>query len=304
MTPPAIGAAAGPGPRAPQVAAQAVPQSAWQTAPRTAPRQALVLLGLLASVAIAAPLLSPFPPNAQLGLLTLKSQAPSLAHPFGTDSFSRDVLSRVLHGGRISLAVSLTSVLVGLTAGTAYGALSAFASGVIRTVLRRFLDVALSVPRLLVLLAVGALIGRPSLPGLVLILGLTGWFATARQVADALDGLRQREFSVAARASGVRPLRLLLRHLLPHVLPVLIVNGTFAVAGTIGLEAGLSFVGLGVQPPTASWGTIIGDGAPVMDTAWWITVFPGLATLLAVLACNVAGDALRDRFAPGHVAEP
>lgn len=271
---------------------------------RSAERRALLLLGLLAGVALAAPVLSPYPPNEQLGLLTLQSQAPSLAHPFGTDSYSRDVLSRVLHGARVSLAVALASVLVGLGAGTCYGALTAFAGGLLRTALRRFLDVGLSVPRLLMLLAVGALAGRLSLPGLVLLLGLTGWFATARQVADELDALREREFAVAARATGVRPLRLVTRHLLPHLLPVLIINGTFAIAGTISLEAGLSFLGLGVQPPTASWGTIIGDGAPLMDTAWWITVFPGLATVLAVLGCNVAGDALRDRFAPGHVAEP
>ena len=271
---------------------------------RAAERRALLLLGLLAGVALAAPVLSPYPPNEQLGLLTLQSQAPSFAHPFGTDSYSRDVLSRVLHGARVSLAVALASVLVGLGAGTCYGAFTAFAGGLLRTVLRRFLDVGLSVPRLLMLLAVGALAGRLSLPGLVLLLGLTGWFATARQVADELEALRGREFALAARATGVRPLRLVTRHLLPHLLPVLIINGTFSIAGTISLEAGLSFLGLGVQPPTASWGTIIGDGAPLMDTAWWITVFPGLATVLAVLACNVAGDALRDRFAPGHVAEP
>jgi peptide/nickel transport system permease protein len=277
---------------------------ATRRAERPAQRQAVVLLSLLAGVALAAPLLSPYPPNEQLGLLALRSQAPSLAHPFGTDAFSRDVLSRVLHGARISLAVALASVLVGLGAGTTYGAVTSLARGAWKTLLRRLLDVGLSVPRLLMVLAVGAVAGKLSLLGLVLLLGLTGWFATARQVADELDTLRAREFSVAARATGVRPLRLIVAHLLPHLLPLLIINGTFAIAGTIGLEAGLSFLGLGVQPPTASWGTIIGDGAPVMETAWWITVFPGLATVLAVLACNVAGDALRDRFAPGHVAEP
>lgn len=271
---------------------------------RRSERQAVVLLGLLAAVALAAPLLSPYPPNAQLDLIALRSQAPSLAHPLGTDIYARDVLSRVLHGARVSLAVALASVLIGLSAGTAYGALTALARGPWKSLLRRLLDVGLSIPRLLMLLAVGAVLGPLHLSGLVLILGLTGWFATARQVADELDALQAREFAVAAQATGVRAGRLLWRHLLPHVLPVLVINGTFAIAGTIGLEAGLSFVGLGVQPPDASWGTIMGDGAPVMETAWWITVFPGLAALLAVLACNVAGDALRDRFAPGHVAEP
>lgn len=266
-------------------------------------RQALVLLTLLAAVAVAAPLLSPFDPNTQLGLLTLRSQAPSLAHPFGTDSYSRDVLSRVLHGARVSLAISVASVLVSIGAGISYGALTSFASRTLSTVLRRVLDMLLSIPRLLMLLSIAALTGHLELAGLILLIGLTGWFATARQVTDELDALKSHEFAVAARASGVRTPRLLLRHLLPHLLPLLVVNGTFAVASTIGLEAGLSFLGLGVQPPTASWGTIMRDGIGVMDTEWWLTVFPGLATLLAVLACNVAGDALRDRFAPHHVAD-
>ncbi len=266
-------------------------------------REALILLALLAAVAIAAPLLSPFDPNTPLGLLTLRSQEPSLAHPFGTDSYSRDVLSRVLHGSRVSLAISIASVLVSIGAGISYGALTSFATPTVSTLLRRVLDMLLSIPRLLMLLSVAALTGRVSLVGLILLIGLTGWFATARQVADELDALKSHEFAVAARASGVRTPRLLMRHLLPHLLPLLVVNGTFAVASTIGLEAGLSFLGLGVQPPTASWGSIIRDGIGVMDTEWWLTVFPGLATLLAVLACNVAGDALRDRFAPHHVAD-
>lgn len=262
-----------------------------------------MLLTLLAAVAVAAPLLSPYDPNQPLGLLTLRSQAPSLAHPFGTDSYSRDVLSRVLHGAQVSLAIAIASVLVSISAGIGYGALTSFSSRAVSTLLRRVLDMLLSIPRLLMLLSVAALTGRLSLGGLILLIGLTGWFATARQVADELDALQSHEFAVAARASGVRPARLALRHLLPHLLPLLVVNGTFAVASTIGLEAGLSFLGLGVQPPTASWGTIIHDGVGVMDTEWWLTVFPGLATLLAVLACNVAGDALRDRFAPHHVAD-
>jgi peptide/nickel transport system permease protein len=267
-------------------------------------RTALTLVGLLAGVAIAAPLLTPYAPDTPLSLLTLRSQAPSLAHPFGTDSYSRDVLSRVLYGARVSLAVSTASVLLGLVAGTTYGALTAAAPRGWNTLLRRLLDVLLSVPRLLVLLAIGAVAGPLSAVALVACIGLTGWFTTARQVADELDALRAREFAVAARATGVGTGRLLVRHLLPHLVPMLLINGTFAIANTIGLEAGLSFLGLGIQPPTASWGTILRDGAGVVESEWWLTVFPGLATVLAVLACHVAGDALRDRFASGHVAEP
>jgi peptide/nickel transport system permease protein len=264
----------------------------------------MLLLACLAGVAVAAPLLTPYAPNASLDLLALRSQAPSLSHPFGTDSYARDVLSRVLHGARVSLAVSLLSVLLGLAVGTLYGAMTAFAGGGWSTALKRLLEVCLSVPRLLVLLAVGALVGPMSVPALVVLIGLTGWFTTARQVADELEALRGREFTQAARATGVRTMRLVAVHLLPHLLPLLVINGTFAVANTIGLESGLSFLGLGIRPPTASWGTILRDGAGVVETEWWLTVFPGVATLLAVLSCNVAGDALRERFAPEHVAEP
>jgi peptide/nickel transport system permease protein len=161
--------------------------------------------------------------------------------------------------------------------------------------------VALSIPRLLVLLAVGALWGALSFPALVLLIGLTGWFDTARLVTDELRALRRLEFTIAARAMGVRGPRLLWRHLLPHLLPTLVINASFGVAGTIALEAGLSYLGLGIQAPQASWGTILRDGAGVVQSEWWLSLFPGLATVFAVLSCNALGDALRERFAPNHV---
>jgi peptide/nickel transport system permease protein len=261
-----------------------------------------VLLGTLTLLAIAAPWVSPYAPERQLDIVALRSTAPSWAHPFGTDSFSRDVLSRVLHGARISLGFAFATVLLGLVLGTAYGAFTSFAHRAVSTVLRRAIDVALSIPRLLVLLALTAFLGPLSVWQLVLLVGFTGWFATARQVTDELDGLQRREFTLAAQAMGVRTPRLFHKHLLPHLAPLLAVTGTFAVANTIALEAGLSFLGLGIQPPTASWGTILQDGAGSIESEWWITVFPGLATVGAVLLCNILGDALRDRFAPAHVA--
>lgn len=270
----------------------------------SASTRALLPLALLALLATAAPLLAPFDPAQQFDLLTLRSQPPSWAHPFGTDPYARDVLSRVLFGARVSLFVSCSAVLLGLLAGVGYGALTVLAPRTLRPWLRRFLDVLLALPRILLLLAVAALVESRSLLVLVALVGLTGWFATARQVADELEALQQREFALAARAAGVRPWRLLRRHLLPHLRPLLVVNGTFAVANTIGLEAGLSFLGLGVQPPDASWGTILRDGAGTIGGDWWLVVFPGIATVLAVLACNRAGDVLRDRFAPAHVAGP
>lgn len=265
---------------------------------------ALAPIVILAVIAAAAPLLAPYDPNQQLDVIALRSQAPSFAHPFGTDSFGRDVLSRVLYGGRISLAVSLASVLLGLVVGTVYGVCSAFAPRAVGQFLRRTLDVMIAMPRVLMLLAVLAIVERLSIPALVLLIGLTGWFATGRQVADELDALRTREFALAARAAGVRTLRVVWVHLLPHLLPLLVVNGTFAVANTVALEAGLSYLGLGVQPPDASWGTIINEGMGTIGGEWWLAVFPGIATVLAALACNHAGDVLRERFAPAHVAEP
>ena len=262
---------------------------------------AFVLIALLVCVVVAGPLLSPYAPNAQLDIIALRSQAPSLAHPFGTDAVSRDVLSRVLDGGRVSLALAILSVSLSLVVGTWYGAMSTLAGGVIDTAMRRVLDVALSIPRLLVLLAVGALWGALSFPALVLLIGLTGWFDTARLVTDELRALSALEFTIAARAMGVRGPRLLWRHLLPHLLPTLVINASFGVAGTIALEAGLSYLGLGIQAPQASWGTILRDGAGVVQSEWWLSLFPGLATVFAVLACNALGDALRERFAPNHV---
>jgi peptide/nickel transport system permease protein len=262
---------------------------------------AFVLIALLVCVVVAGPLLSPYAPNAQLDIIALRSQAPSMAHPFGTDAVSRDVLSRVLDGGRVSLALAILSVSLSLVVGTLYGAMSTLAGGVIDTTMRRVLDVALSIPRLLVLLAVGALWGALSFPALVLLIGLTGWFDTARLVTDELRALRRLEFTIAARAMGVRGPRLLWRHLLPHLLPTLVINASFGVAGTIALEAGLSYLGLGIQAPQASWGTILRDGAGVVQSEWWLSLFPGLATVFAVLSCNALGDALRERFAPNHV---
>ncbi|WP_396220029.1 ABC transporter permease [Gemmatimonas sp.] len=262
---------------------------------------AFVLIALLVLVVAAGPLLSPYAPNAQLDIIALRSQAPSLAHPFGTDAVSRDVLSRVLDGGRVSLALAILSVALSLVVGTLYGALSTLAGGLVDTAMRRLLEVALSIPRLLVLLAVGALWGTLSFPALVLLIGFTGWFDTARLVTDELRGLSVREFTLAARAIGVRGPRLLWRHLLPHLLPTLVINASFGVAGTIALEAGLSYLGLGIQAPQASWGTILRDGAGVVQSEWWLSLFPGLATVLAVLACNALGDALRERFAWDHV---
>lgn len=263
--------------------------------------EAWLLLALIA-VALTAPLIAPYDPNATLDMVALKSQAPSFAHPFGTDPYSRDVLSRVMHGARVSLGFALTTVVLAIGIGTIYGAAMAFAPPVANAVLQRMLDVAFSVPRLLVLLAVTGVAGPLGIGVLVTLMAGTGWFTTARLVHDEIISLRTREFVLAARAAGVPTSRLVLKHLLPHLGPLLMTAAAFSIAGTIMLEAGLSYLGLGIQPPTASWGNIIRDGAGLIQSQWWLTVFPALATVLPVMACNAVGDALRDRFAPPQFA--
>ncbi len=262
----------------------------------------LVFVVLLAAVAALAPALAPFSPvKIPANYDTLQYLPPSSAHPFGTDGVGRDVLSRVLFGSRISLSLASASVLLSLVLGTSYGAIAGLFGGATDRWLMRGLDVALSIPRLLLLLAVTAFWENLALPALIILLGTTGWFDIARLVRGEVQQLRRRDFIVAAQATGVRGMRMLRLHILPHLIPLLIVNATLSVAGTIALEAGLSYLGLGVQPPFPSWGNIMAEGSGGMASQWWLTVFPGMATVIAVLACHALGDALRDRFARDQV---
>jgi peptide/nickel transport system permease protein len=261
-------------------------------------RIAIVVLLIVALSAVFAPLLAPYDPTAQLDIVRLPSQPPSLAHPLGTDPYSRDVLSRLLYGGRISLAVGLGAVLLAMSFGIVVGAAAGFIGGAVDAVLMRFVDAALSIPRLLVLILVASLWGSLGLVPLTLLMAGTGWFAVSRLVRAETLALREREFVVAARALGASPVRILVHHVLPNVAAPALVAATLGIANVILLEAGLSYLGVGVRPPTASWGAIIQDGAEQVSGLWWLTLFPGLAILVTVFACNALGDALRDAFDP------
>jgi peptide/nickel transport system permease protein len=261
-------------------------------------RIALVVLLLVALGAILAPLIAPYDPTAQLDIERLQSQPPSAAHPFGTDPYSRDVLSRLIYGSRVSLAVGLGSVALAMSFGIAVGIVAGFLGGAVDAVLMRLVDAAISVPRLLVLIMVASLWGRLGLVPLTLLMAGTGWFGVSRLIRSETLALRDREFVVAARALGVSTPRLLVRHLLPNVIAPALVAAALSVANVILLEAALSYLGIGVRPPTASWGTIIEDGAERVAELWWLTLFPGLAILVTVFACNALGDALRDAFDP------
>jgi peptide/nickel transport system permease protein len=261
-------------------------------------RIAIVVLLIVALSAVFAPLLAPYDPTAQLDIVRLPSQPPSFAHPLGTDPYSRDVLSRLLYGSRISLAVGLGAVLLAMSFGIAVGAVAGFVGGAVDAVLMRFVDAALSIPRLLVLILVASLWGSLGLVPLTLLMAGTGWFGVSRLVRAEALALRDREFIVAARALGTSPTRILVRHVLPNVAAPALVAATLGIANVILLEAGLSYLGIGVRPPTASWGAIIQDGAEQISDLWWLTLFPGLAILVTVFACNALGDALRDAFDP------
>ena len=261
-------------------------------------RAALVVLGLAVLAALLAPLLSPYDPAAQLDIVRLRSLAPSLAHPFGTDPYSRDVLARVLFGARVSLSIAFAAVALSVSFGVLVGVVAGYLGGAVDVLLMRLVDAALAIPRLLLIIAVVALWGSVSVLTLTLLIAGVSWFAVSRLVRAETLAVRDRDYVVAARALGASPWRVMLRHVLPNVVGPGLVSATLAVGNVILLEAGLSYLGIGVRPPTASWGSIIQDGAERVSDLWWLTVFPGLAIVITVFACNALGDALRDALDP------
>jgi peptide/nickel transport system permease protein len=261
-------------------------------------RVALVVLSIVALSAVFAPLLAPYDYTEPLDMVLLKSRPPSLAHPMGTDLASRDVLSRLLFGTRVSLTIGLGAIALAMTFGIAVGAVAGMVGGAVDAVLMRLVDAALSIPRVLVLILAVSLWDGVGLMGLLLLMAGTGWFTVSRLVRAETVARNEREFVIAARALGGSQLHLLVRHVLPNVLAPALVAATLGVANVILLEAGLSYLGIGLGPPAASWGTIIQDGAERVSDLWWLTLFPGLAILVTVFACNALGDALRDAFDP------
>jgi peptide/nickel transport system permease protein len=256
---------------------------------------ALVLL-TVALAALAGPLILP-DPLAQPDVLSA-SRPPAAQHPFGTDQLSRDVLSRVVTGARISLSVALLAVTLSMTLGAAVGIVAGYWGGAVDATLMRLVDGALAIPRLFVLLLLLAVWERVPLLALIFLIGVTGWFATSRLVRGEVLRLREEGYVRAAEALGARRRRIIFRHLLPNALGPLLVAATLGVGDVILLEAGLSFLGLGIQPPTPSWGGMILDSREVMVSAPWTGIFPGLAIVITVLSANLFGDALRDAVDP------
>jgi peptide/nickel transport system permease protein len=254
-----------------------------------------IVVVLLTGAALLAPLLAPYDPGAYDVKQILL--APSWAHPFGTDQLGRDVLSRMLFGARISMAVGFISVGIAVLIGALIGVAAGYYGGRTDELLMRFVDLMLNFPRLFLLLTLIALL-RPSIWVIMAVIGLTGWMGMARLVRGEILSLKEREFVQSARALGASDGRIMFRHVLPNSLVPVLVSATLGVAGAILAESGLSFLGLGVQPPTPSWGNILIDGKANIEIAWWLSVFPGLAILLTVLAYNLLGEGLRDALDP------
>jgi len=258
-------------------------------------RLGLGVLGATVALALFAPWLSPGDPMEQA--LERALAAPSAAHPLGTDRLGRDVLTRLLHGARISLSIALLAVGLSITIGSLLGAVAGLVGGWVDAVVMRTVDVVLAFPRLVLLLVVAGLF-QDSYLFLVLVLGLTQWPPPTRLVRAEVRGLRERDFVLAARALGFSRRRIVLRHLIPNALAPVLVSATLGVGDTIVLEAGLSFLGVGLDPQIPSWGTMLADGRSAMLNGWWVGVFPGVAIVVVVVALNLVGEALRDALDP------
>jgi len=255
----------------------------------------LVLVAILFLVSLLAPWLAPYDPN----FIDIQQilQPPSAAHWMGTDSLGRDVLSRIIYGARISLKVGFVAVGLATLIGVVLGALAGYYGGWVDNLLMRLVDLMLCFPTFFLILAVIAVL-EPSIWNIMVIIGLTSWMGVARLVRAEFLSLREREFIQAARALGARDGRIIFRHLLPNALAPVMVSATLGVAGAILTESALSFLGLGVQPPTPSWGNILTAGKDNIEIAWWLSVFPGLAILITVLAYNLLGEGIREAIDP------
>ena len=261
---------------------------------------ALVILALVVFVAIGAPLLAPH--NPYLQDLDRRLAPPlwaggTFSHVLGTDQLGRDLLSRLMFGARISLAVGAASVLIAGVVGVFIGVVAGFYGGVVDELLMRLADLRLALPFILLVIAVIAVFG-PGFGNVVAILGLTGWVLYARVVRAEVLSLRERDFVAAARSMGASDARLMLRHILPNTLASAIVIGSLELAQMIVAESALSFLGLGVQAPTPSWGNMLGEGRDYLLSNWWLATFPGMAIALTAVSVNFVGDWLRDRLDP------
>jgi peptide/nickel transport system permease protein len=267
---------------------------------RALSRNRLALVGgavvaMLAVLAILAPVIAPWDPNRPDIRKIL--WGPSTAHLLGTDQLGRDVLSRMLYGARVSLAVGFVSVGIATLIGILLGSMAGYNGGAVDGFVMRLVDLMLVFPRFFLLLAVLAFI-RPSIWTIMVVIGLTGWMGVTRLVRAEFLSLKEREFVIWSQSIGASGFRVVWRHILPNAMAPVLVAMTLGIPAAILTESGLSFLGLGVQPPFATWGNILNEGKEVIEIAWWLSVYPGLAILVTVLSYNLLGEGIRDALDP------
>ena len=261
-------------------------------------RLTLVGIGIISAliiIAVFAPLIARYDPTH----IDIKEAllGPSMEHPLGTDALGRDLFSRMAYASRIALLIGFVAMGLAALIGVILGSIAGYFGGKIDSFIMRFADIMLCFPRFFLILAVVAVVG-PSIFNVMVIIGLTGWMGMARLIRAEILSLKTRDYVSASKALGAGHLFIITRHLIPNGIGPVLVSFVFGVAGAILTEAGLSFLGLGVQPPNPSWGNILMEGKAVLGVAWWVILFPGLAILITVLAFNLIGEGLRDILNP------
>lgn len=279
-----------------------VNKSPWGVAIRRFKENKLAVISvymivLLYVVALLTPLLAPYDPSAIDNVLETRYLSPSGAHLFGTDEFGRDMFTRALYGARVSLSVGFLAMLISKGLGTFYGAVAAYFGGIVDAILMRLVDVIIAFPTFyLMLMLVGVFEANILL--IILILGFTSWPGTARYIRGEILSLKEQEFAESARAIGLPPRLIIIRHLVPSALSPVLVSAALSVAGMIGAEAGLSFLGLGIRPPTPSWGNMVSGGQDALLVAWWVAFFPGALLTLTLVSFSLLADGIRDALDP------
>lgn len=255
----------------------------------------LIFIAATIAFAVFAPAIAPYSPERIDSGNVLA--APSSAHIFGTDTLGRDIFSRIVYGSRISLLIGFVAVGIAVLTGIFFGSIAGYYGGWVDSAMMRFVDIMLCFPVFFLILSVIAVLD-PSIYTIMAVIGLTGWMSVARLIRSEILTLREREYVLAARVMGAGDIWIITRHLIPNAIGPVLVSATLGVGGAILVESALSFLGLGVQPPTPSWGNILMDGKSTLGVAWWLTVFPGVFITLTVLSYNIVGERLRDMFEP------
>ncbi|RMF95857.1 MAG: ABC transporter permease [Candidatus Schekmanbacteria bacterium] len=254
-----------------------------------------VMVAFFFIIAFLAPYISPYPPN-EIDVKQIL-QPPNKEHIFGTDTLGRDVFSRVIYGSQISLLVGFVAVGISTIIGIILGSIAGYYGKTVDSIIMRFVDIMLCFPTFFLILAVIAML-EPSIWNIMVVIGFTSWMGVARLVRAEILSLKERDFINAAKAIGVGDIKIMFFHILPNAMAPVLVSATLGIAAAVLTESALSFLGLGVQPPVASWGNILTEGKDNIEIAWWLSLYPGLAILMAVLSYNLLGEGLRDSLDP------